>query len=343
MQYDKILRNTRINFAFIYVTERCNLSCDYCFYKSKSKENINQEYVEILVNALKKTREPGKIVFIISGGEPLLEWKTTEKTIEIIRNEFPKNRIDIQTNGTLLEKETLSHMKKEKIKIEIGIDGDFITTSRHRKNIDKSYKRIINGIKLAKKMGIPISSNMTVHPKEAGSLLNNYFYLEDLGFKTIDITPAALQEWMNKGIGEFIKQYMGILKYAKALSLSDDFPKNEFFIDIGIMPSGEILPGDVFICLPPEVREDVSLARIKNNKFMLNAKIFKSYIKKYMLLKKGPAYKDHVISNFEMIKRLMKRHLGSNFYLDGYIRMLETIKRINQEFVSGVLDENEYI
>ncbi|MDR2098028.1 MAG: radical SAM protein [Spirochaetaceae bacterium] len=90
----------------IHAADHCNLNCAYCSHYSPISK---PKFVDIVQyeNDLKRLAELGadKVVQIrLLGGEPLLNDKIT-LLAAIARNNFPKCRIQIVTNGTLLLKQ----------------------------------------------------------------------------------------------------------------------------------------------------------------------------------------------------------------------------------------------
>lgn len=105
----------------LYVTNRCNIDCEYCFQKeerlkTKAYDSTYEELQSIIDN-----NKNGS--FSLMGGEPFLNEKVL---FEIIRNN-PKNRFALNTNGLYFAK--LSNVKKYKelnadnVSLEISYDG----------------------------------------------------------------------------------------------------------------------------------------------------------------------------------------------------------------------------
>lgn len=110
---------------FLYITKRCNLSCDYCWQrklpdrgirgiKDRQNELSAREWVEVI-------KTIPRFSFIgISGGEPLLH----PGFKDIIRFLGGRFAYSVNTNGILLDDELIENLIKYKVtNISISIDG----------------------------------------------------------------------------------------------------------------------------------------------------------------------------------------------------------------------------
>lgn len=96
----------------IHITEHCNLRCKYCsHFSSIAKEEYYdvQEFEKDMKRLAEITSQKIKHLALL-GGEPLLHPNVTD-FFEITRKYFPKNRIDILTNGLLLDSMDASFWK----------------------------------------------------------------------------------------------------------------------------------------------------------------------------------------------------------------------------------------
>ena len=69
-----------IKHVWIFMTENCNLSCDYCFFQDRGqKRNLSFQKVKCLLKELSSDKVYD---IVLSGGEPLLVW---ESVVDIIQ------------------------------------------------------------------------------------------------------------------------------------------------------------------------------------------------------------------------------------------------------------------
>ena len=73
----------------------CNLSCVYCDVPPAMEENVVEMSRDEIVGVLKSMNNA---CVLITGGEPLLQWKDLYELLKIIRNDY---HITIETNGAL--------------------------------------------------------------------------------------------------------------------------------------------------------------------------------------------------------------------------------------------------
>lgn len=105
----KLLRNLQVNHVWLFLTERCNLSCDYCFFGDRDgRTTIYLDQVKALFESIPR-KESYDVV--ISGGEPLTEWKRAQEVIRFVRAFSPASRLMVQTNGLLLDQRKISFIK----------------------------------------------------------------------------------------------------------------------------------------------------------------------------------------------------------------------------------------
>ena len=118
-----MIKSIHLNNIFLYITENCNLECDYCYFKDKRARNLDLATIKKFIDFLRDNLPSEPKTFIISGGEPLLQWQLTTQTINYIRKKYANIPINIQTNGLILNKNKISFIKDKGVNLEIGIDG----------------------------------------------------------------------------------------------------------------------------------------------------------------------------------------------------------------------------
>ncbi len=109
-------------------TERCNLNCTYCYLpgemrrhgKHMSEQQIF-EALELLLEFFHQKMPAGdKPQLIFHGSEPMLNRKNVFSAIERFRNDFI---FGIQTNGTLLDPESIDFITSRGISLGLSLDG----------------------------------------------------------------------------------------------------------------------------------------------------------------------------------------------------------------------------
>ena len=110
-----------------FVTSRCNLRCEHCFYKETLDAKDPGE--QSLQQFEKTTREIGPVLwYAIGGGEPFVRGDIAELAGVILKNCRPL-MVTIPTNGWYVEKtfiktlEILQQMDGRQLTVQISLDG----------------------------------------------------------------------------------------------------------------------------------------------------------------------------------------------------------------------------
>lgn len=331
----EIAGKIRLSSLWLFITDKCNLSCGYCFFKHrKNNDTISFHKVKRLFDIFK----PDKYLnIVISGGEPCFGWGIVKKIMKHTRNNFSRFDLMLETNALLLDEEKIRLLKKYNVVVEMGIDGDYETISRHRRGISRvRFSRLIKNIKHILKEEIKVSPTMTVHPNETSRMLVNFQYLEALGLYSIDVHPALFEEWTEKASSGFIKGYQQIALYEKTigkelLNRSYSVPI-QFSLDFVVLPSGDILPNWVYLCLDSDARKKYFIGKAGDDGVIFNKGNLLFFLNEYRkFFKKGISYGE--ISNFNLdIMRQDIRNKGISATLGNYFMIWDKIKKIDTGF-----------
>lgn len=112
----------------VHPTLRCNLACTHCYSSSGPRESDDQS-TRSLVEKLSLLRDEGFDVVSFSGGEPLVYRHFAEVAYEAKRLGF---RVNMITNGVLLDQRRLNDLKDVISRIGVSIDGTPSTHDRYR-------------------------------------------------------------------------------------------------------------------------------------------------------------------------------------------------------------------
>lgn len=168
----------------LYVTNQCNMNCDYCYRKDFRDINIPLEDIQNTINNILNV-EDNDIRIEFLGGEPLLVYNRIDSICNYIKFKYPEKNIkySLTTNGTILNRNVRDIVDRHKIKIYVSIDGDESMHNMHRKfnNGEGSYKFIDwkpNEVELV---------HITVSKETVSNMYKNILYLYNEGFKRISI------------------------------------------------------------------------------------------------------------------------------------------------------------
>lgn len=210
-----------INFLEIFITEDCNMHCDYCFVKQKRKNNITSDTLKSAINFLiLYSRNKSNLSITLFGGEPLLKTNLIYDTLQYCNELSGKvNKsfnFNITTNGILLNDEILKNTSKH-ISYLLSIDGDEYTHNKHRKltNGVGSFNNVFPKIGLLKQYQQWLGARMTVYPDTVSNLLQNIDFLYNNGINQFIIGICYGPKWDNSSLAIYEKQLKEVGNYYK--------------------------------------------------------------------------------------------------------------------------------
>jgi len=200
MQNEKTFLIVDVDFV---LTERCNLSCDYCYIKTKKNRSLSLKTAKKAIDWLLKRPISGTSDFRINfyGGEPLLEFQLIKDIFYYAKNKTlnTKRKItfSITTNGLLFDDKVAEFWKENNFCTLLSCDGKKIAHDLHRKMADGngSFDAISSNIKLILDSSINKEVRMTVTPQTIEKIVESVQYFKEVGFKRIDVFYDGLSSW----------------------------------------------------------------------------------------------------------------------------------------------------
>ncbi len=183
-----MLTKEKIPALRIAITSECNMRCVYC---PPFGENLYTVGKSLEANKLKEiirmAYDLGIRSFRFTGGEPLLRFS---ELIDIF-NVF-KNMRDVEkkftTNGILLRK-NLNIIKRLKLS-QLKVSLDTLDSDKFRKITGRDFlSEVLDGIKSAKKLKIPITINMVISKNNNRDIfeMSNFCISNSLDLKLLDL------------------------------------------------------------------------------------------------------------------------------------------------------------
>ena len=311
-----------VKYFWMFLTEKCNLDCVYCFYKFRDlKETLSLDKLKIAIDSLPPE---SKAEFVISGGEPFIEWDLVKDIMHYVKQKFPNNYRLIQTNGILVTPEKFSFLKKYDINLEFGFDG-LLPSNRHRRGINtKIQQRIHQNITECVNAGIPVSCTMVVHPEESKDIIENMAYLVNIGLEKIEVTPAAFENWKDDHFKEFKKNYIRLCKSYRQHMVGDYDAPTPTYIDMVINAFGYILPNWCWLSLPD--KKKFSYGKITNSQIEINQNAL-GMINPGRF--QGLTYRERST----ILSQYVYNELRIPQQFENYRKLNEFLKEINQRFI----------
>lgn len=148
------------------VTNGCNLRCCYCYANSTTGKQMAFPVVKRALDLVSESADRINIQFS-GNGEPLLNWPLLCKSFAYcnhLRDQGKQIKITVQTNGTLVSRETALRLKENVDRTVVSIDGPRGFTDRHRvfAGGGGAFDRIMRGIEILRDVGAPLELSATV-------------------------------------------------------------------------------------------------------------------------------------------------------------------------------------
>ena len=105
------------------LTDRCNLACRYCYatYGGICKADMPFETAKAAIALF--AQPGGKLKIQFTGGEPLLCAGLMQQIFQHVKSEGIQTAFSIQTNGTLLTRETCAVLREMRCAVGVSLDG----------------------------------------------------------------------------------------------------------------------------------------------------------------------------------------------------------------------------
>ena len=201
-------------------TRNCNLDCSYCPV-DKREESLDADRAEAAVRAF---IEAGGRSVRLTGGEPLLAWPVVRRIVEETAGLIGRGidaKLEICTNGTLLDREKLSFLDRPWITIVLSLDGSMETYTANRfgrrtAEGRETYLRLLDvAAGLVRRGNYVVTQTMAPGAGAKGGLFDDFLFLWNLGIRNFNFLPVYYRTWkdaqlreLEKGLG-LIARYLG--------------------------------------------------------------------------------------------------------------------------------------
>lgn len=239
----------------IWVTEKCNLCCSYCYEGEKRYIDMNDEVIEKTISFIHKNMEQSKANMInFHGGEPLL---AIDNIIKIITscNKIGRFRYSLTTNGTIVNDFVLDELKKKHIYVSLSIDGtkEIHDCNRKKHNGSGTYNTAVECLKALQDRDIDVRVRMTVTPETVSAIYNSVMSIADLNAKTIVAMIDLYDDHWTDSLLDVLKEQLIMihidLKEKSEFSFYSDLKmKKKGFCDGGITNFNISADGMIYPC-----------------------------------------------------------------------------------------------
>src|SRR5690606_38528118 len=145
--------------VIVFVTESCNLRCDYCkVMKMITSPNKKATQSMAIVSSLLKCLEltSGNVNITFYGGEPLIKYESIDEICGILSSYSDRFQYAVTTNGTRFNDHIASVLKKHRIVVGVSMDASQALHDQHRNyiNSNNTHHLVYANYRKMKKSGI---------------------------------------------------------------------------------------------------------------------------------------------------------------------------------------------
>ena len=243
----------QFNSLAIDVSNRCNLSCTYCFEKREDNTEITSMNTLAIYNGIDFFLEnliPDNIKdlhFHFGRREPLMAIPFLNDVVDYLDKKGQEQNFTphfhITTNGTCFNPEINRFLKNHDFDIRVSLDGFSEIHNKNRVFGDGSgsFNTIIHNLEALKKDNIPFTINSVYYPHISFSEVYNFF--RSIGAERVDFFPL----WIHNSKAEGFFEYEDICKMKKEI---EDLIDNHIKIGNGLFESTRIVQIETYLqCL----------------------------------------------------------------------------------------------
>lgn len=186
------------------LTGKCNLSCKYCFYADCMDNKCDLD-TGAWYSIISELGDLGVHKAALSGGEVFIRDDLFDIIDSLITN---KMRYSILSNGTLIKDKTIEQLNEGKRRlrldsIQVSIDGSRAEI-HDRSRPPNSFERAVQGLRLLKKAGLPVTVRVTLNHHNVDDLDGiAHLLLDDIGltgFSTNEAVPMGTARCQGENI-----------------------------------------------------------------------------------------------------------------------------------------------
>jgi len=208
-------KRKKISSVNILLTNQCNKNCSFCFQRNIGSgiKKLSERDITLFIDWVLKEKNSSKKLWVnFMGGEPLIKFELIKKIIDKYKNIL----FSLNTNGLLLNKESINYFNKKKILVTISIQ--------------EKNEQIFDVIKNLRPKSL--SFNLVVTPKKSKKLFSNFVYIYKNYPNKIYILPTRGSKWTKLGCVTYANQFIKCILYeikekGSALDVVERYITNE--------------------------------------------------------------------------------------------------------------------
>lgn len=153
--------------AYLHVTQRCNMSCAFCYSQDSGRNTTPDPTPSELSRAINLLAALGCRRLVISGGEPFLRRDLSD--IARLARQAGITEVDVLSNGLLVDKDVLHSLQECIDSIAIAFDGTSAEAVAHLRG-KQLFNQVVSAICSIREAGIEARIIPTIHAKNLNDL-----------------------------------------------------------------------------------------------------------------------------------------------------------------------------
>jgi SynChlorMet cassette radical SAM/SPASM protein ScmE len=172
----------------IMITNRCNLSCNYCSYNDKSIRSGTDLSTAEWQSFFAELEDWKVMSVILTGGEPFARNDILALIDSVVVHQL---RFYIFSNGTFITKDIVNYLVGSK-----RFDGILISLDGSNADVQDqisgkgAFRLALQGLNYLLEFGAPVAVRITVVRRNVADVINNCNMLMGLGVKSIEVVEA---------------------------------------------------------------------------------------------------------------------------------------------------------
>lgn len=219
------------NHLAVYLSNRCNLNCKYCYVAINqgeptllSFEHLKHD-IDFFFAQVPGDHDQKKITFL--GGEPFLNFPLLQRAVDYVRETQGKDIVlQTFTNGVNISQDKLDWCDSRELYVTVSLDGMKETNDRVRvfwKDESRSvFDTVMERLAAVRKDRLGVS--LVFDTKSVGRLLKNIDFFYKQGFSRITFNPELYELWPEEKLAELRAVMQGFKRYYGTLLRSGARP-----------------------------------------------------------------------------------------------------------------------
>lgn len=164
--------------AYLHVTQRCNLSCKFCYSEDAGRNALPDPSLDHLLSSVDLLAALGVRRLVVSGGEPFLR----DDLADLARHAVDSGmgQVVVLTNGLLVDEGRLAPLSGLVSCVAVAFDGTSDAAAAHLRG-RQSFSRLVRAVEAVRAAGIEARILPTLHGRNLGDIDGYRRLADELG------------------------------------------------------------------------------------------------------------------------------------------------------------------